>query len=138
MDQWNWCFINQKIWRRWVLPIVTGAIVYWISGNIIQSLLVIAAYATTLNAFAWGETNWLRKLVKKRRVQWFVCGLAWGISSFPYTGTMAIYSGILSGFVVLFMMWWSNEAPITIDHKWVEVVSGAVIMIGFLFKTIGG
>lgn len=133
--QWKWWFLNQKIWRRWVLPIATGAIVYWISKNIAMTLLVVTTYAFTLNRFSWGE-DWLRKAIGKY-AQWFLCGFMWGGSCTPYTGwPMGLLAATIGGLGVLFLMWWSNDAPMKLDQQLVEVNTGWVIVLGFTIKEV--
>jgi hypothetical protein len=144
-DQISWIPLNQKLWRSAVLPIVAGAIY----GNV----FIIAAYAITLNCFAWGENkdSWinLRKLVGKY-AQWFICGFAWSVSCFPSVGIFALGAGLLGGLVVLGLMTWSNDGiligytPSTykievrdyLDHAVVEYITGGVIVSGFLIKEI--
>jgi hypothetical protein len=98
------------------LPISLMALVF---GHSIYSLLCILTYYVATSAFPYGDNSWLNKFFSQLQKH-FVCGLVFGLASFPIIGYWAILQGIVGG--VTFYCIEKYE----VNNPWTELLRGGL------------
>ena len=128
-DQWEWCPINQKLWRWLGIGIFIG-IIYAIKLHSWIPLLSIIAYAFAIQIGQYGKSSWLNFLGEWGKFS--ACGLALGLASIvilgPIVGLIQGIVGVVSFLIIKFL----DDNDI-IKNPWVELARGGFGCIMYIF-----
>lgn len=119
--------MNAKYWRWWGMGIVVS-LFYW------TPIPFIAYWLST--SVPYGDNSWLKKIVG-RDANWMIYGFLFGFSSLSVLSLgFSSIGGLLTGISFWGLMKLSNDGigEWKLDHKYVELGTGAVGAVMYLFK----
>lgn len=128
-DQVKWIPVNQKLWRTFGIGIFL-TYVFGMKYHDPKYMLCILTYWIATSAFPYGEKSWLNFLTEKGK--FIVCGLVFGLASFPILGLWAIAQGIISAIAFLIIKIFDEQGKL--DAVWVERLRGFLGTILFVLK----
>jgi hypothetical protein len=119
-DQWSWCPINQKLWRKVGIGLFIG-VFFSIILHSYTPLISILTYLLPY-AFPYGENSW----IKNRNLRWVVYGSVFGCVSFSVLGVLYLLQGAIGGISFWGLMYLSNVGVKgwKLSHKYTELAFG--------------
>lgn len=90
-DQWEWCPLNQKLWR-WLMGIAVGALAWH---GLWSLLIVTGTYFLATNLFGYGDKTPILKYLPQN-IKHLVSGLIFGLASIPLLGWIAVIQALVS------------------------------------------